>query len=1189
MIHTVYSNSYEVLRAVLLSNIEALGVSAGGGRGAGLFERAFEKVPVIAPNMAVEEDLRRAVADRDGICAGLDFMMLSAWMGFFSKEPMANIVGNEADWMIWDVLRRTGPESFREMPGHERLRHYLEGKSDEDVWHLARHIAEVFVVYSTYRLDWILDWLGMHPEMLADTIERRTERTKLEEHPDFLWQRDLWRELAGHDAWRGKRFLEGFPDMLRRLAASSGSKQVSLENDFTVTLPDVLHVFVPFVVPPVMLPIIKAYAASGRDVWFYLLNPTSEYWFDLLPRRLFDWKSAPEGAESDGHPLLADNGRSTRANIDRIWRFTAAPETALGLSELGVSEKVDESLLEGMPSAGRTFLPSDFLKGYAGRHQDIRADMAVENQSYYLEANDPALLRRVQDSILKLDPDLAKTAGGVPLFREDDRSIRFMRSPTPIRELEALADWLHAEFAADPELSPDDVLVVTPDISSAAPLIANVFDSLPPERRIEWRVAGLTDLDGDKAAQAVLGLADLVTGRASIEDFESWISLPHVSKRFGLSSETVPVLGAWLRAAGYRFGLSDEHLLHLDPVTFANVRDMTLARAVERLVMGFALPADENDPLFDTLPVRGTEEDGWTAVGDNPELLDAASRISESLEGFRLRTQKAAPPAEWTAWLADAAAAFFRDDEGGAFNRIRRGASELREEIERAGVDEIPFGIFMKSLALKLESSPGGGQPSSRITFTGMAQLRPLPYKIIAIVGLNENCAFPGNSHRQEFDLMAHARRRGDRDSRRDNRNVFLDILLAARRKLLISYVCGTGEGSAERQPSIVAQELREWLLTFAPGRAERRRAEELLTFSVPLNAYSAESFRDAGRGWRSHDPALFEALRQAVSTGYAAPEEKFADMGVEAFKRTEISVRELCDFWKAPADRALRASGVMLPGESGDDERGMMPPDDALSEWKRRNEAFEAVESGDSAGWLKRAVLNPRFGTDGVRDWISCDAAGFAESVDRMKAAVAVGTLLPEEEIDIDLGPRFPRVTSRLSGVHEIEGRRRFVCASVSKATGNPVTLAFTEFAAACAAGRVDEGSFVAVWATELAGTSLKEPKSEDNPYKLVTISVPALTTDEAARVLRAMLKPYLAAAQSAAQGVDTYGIFDDEDESADRILWRGRDFRKARRLTQARRDARFGVLKGLLGDNPGSAVGAFEDAVDEALAGMA
>lgn len=1190
MIHTVYSNSYEVLRVCLMNNIEALGVSAGGSGGASLFERAFEKVPVITPNNAVEEDLRRAVADRDGICAGIDFMKLSSWMGFFSKEPMANIVGNEADWMIWDLLRRTGPGSFREGPGRERLRHYLEGRSDEDVWHLARRIAEVFVVYSTYRLDWVLDWLGMHPDMLNDTIERTQEQEVLERHPDFAWQRDLWRELASRPSWRGRRFLEGFPDMLRRLAASGGSKRVKLENDFTVTLPDALHVFVPFVVPPVMLPIIKAYAASGRDVWFYLLNPTSEYWYDLLPRRLFDWKNAPEGAELDGHPLLADNGGSTRANIDRIWRFTAAPDTAAGLSELGVSEELEEDAVSRLPQGTRMFLSPNFLKGYAGRHQGIRADMAVANHSYYIERNSTDLLSRVQDSILNLDADLTKTGEGAPLFREDDRSIRFMRSPTPTRELEALADWLHAQFAADPGLGPDDVLVVTPDISTAAPLIANVFDSLPPERRIEWRISGLSGFEADKAAQAVLGLVELVTGRATLESFEAWIALPHVAKRFGFTSETVPMLGTWLRAAGYRYGLSDAHLRNLDPVTHANVRDMTLSRAVERLVMGFALPASEGDPLFDTLPVRGTEEDGWKDVSEEPGLLDAVSRLAASLEGFRLRTEKAAAPEAWTTWLADATAVFFRDDEGGAFNRIRNAAATLREEIERAGVTEIPFGIFMKSLELAQETSPGGGMPTPRVTFTGMSQLRPLPYKIIAVVGLNEDCAFPGNPHRQEFDLMAHAARRGDRDSRRDNRNVFLDILLAARRTLLISYVCGTGAGSAERQPSVVAQELREWLLTFAPGRAERRRAEALLTVTVPLNAYSTESFRDAGRGWRSHDPALFEALRKAVSAGYAATEPKFADTGLEVFRRTEVSVREICDFWKAPARKTLAAAGVRLPDEAGDDERGMMPPDDGLSSWMRRNEALEAAASGDCANWLRRTACDPRFGAEGIRDWLSGDAAAYAARVEELRAEAAVGRELPEEDLEIDLGEGFPRVTMRLRGVYESGDVRRFVRATVSKGTGNPVTLAFTEFIAACALERVDEGAIIAGWTKDL-GSGVKEPKDDTNPEKLVTIAFKAYSADEARRILRALLRPCLAAADSAAQGVDTFGDYGEEDESADLILWRGGDLDRMRRVAKARREVRFDLFKKKLlkKTQDEKVVAAFEEKVDEALKAMA
>ena len=104
---------------------------------------------------------------------------------------------------------------------------------------------------------------------------------------------------------------------------------------------------------------------------------------------------------------------------------------------------------------------------------------------------------------------------------------------------------------------------------------------------------------------------------------------------------------------------------------------------------------------------------------------------------------------------------------------------------------------------------------------------------------------------------MAVAPRRGDRDSRIDNRNVFLDLLLAARDRFLVSYVCGTGEAAKERQPSIVAQELRDWLLDFTESREERNEVAERLTVTVPLNAFSQSNFEYGHRDWRSHDKGL--------------------------------------------------------------------------------------------------------------------------------------------------------------------------------------------------------------------------------------------------------------------------------------------------------------------------------------------
>lgn len=1182
MIHTVYSNSYEVLRAVLLHNIEALGVEGHIDDQTSpevLFAKAFEKVPVIVPNRAVGHDLTKAIAARDGVCAGMDFMLLSAWMGFFSKEPMANVLGNEADWMIWQILREEGPTSFRAQPGHEPLAHYLEGKTDDDIWQLVRHITQTFVVYATYRLDWVLDWLGLHPSLLPQGHQGKDEKRELEKHPDFLWQRDLWRELASSPSWRGRQFMEGYPDMLRRLSESGGTSEVSLDNGHTVKLPQVLHVFAPFVVPPLMLPILKAYALSGRDVWFYLLNPTSEYWFDLVPQRLFNWeaKESETGQADDshrevGHPILANNGRSTRANIDRIWRYTAAPDTGVQLTELDLPEGTVPELPQ----------QRHFLDSFAGRLQDqrIQPDMTVENQSYYLESRDPRLLRRIQDSILNLNPDLKATADGAPLFDEHDRSVQFMRAPTATRELEALLDWLQARFREDPTLRPDDVLVVTPDLSATAPLMEKVFESQPADARIEWRISGLSYLDDDQAAQTVLGLGKLLNGRATREDFMAWISLPPVAARFGFTSDDMPTLEAWLRAASYRYGLSDAHLNTIDPVTFAVAKDMTLARAVERLTLGFCLPNDEVMPLYDTLPVVGTEESGWTSVGDRPVLLDALARLSTYLEAFRLRVEKDATATDWMAWLLDAMTRLFKE-EGNGFNRVRQAATAVREDIERASAGgapmTVPFGLFMSSVESQLELTPGGGLPTNRVTLTGMAQLRPLPYRIIAIVGLND-CSFPGTMRRHEFDLMAVAPRRGDRDSRIDNRNVFLDLLLAARDRFLVSYVCGTGEAAKERQPSIVAQELRDWLLDFTESREERNEVAERLTVTVPLNAFSQSNFEYGHRDWRSHDKGLFEAVKQAIATDYSESDPVFADKGLKANDRTTVTLRELADFWKKPATRTLGAAGVWLgPLDEGAQE-GLMPGDKGLEQWVRRFEAYKAFEAGQTVeAWETCVKANPRYGALGVREWFADSDTAFGQKLYQYHQALAEGQAVDDIDIDLDLGADMPRLLARLKGVYVKEGVRRLVRISSSKSSSMVVLRDVLDFLVGCAAGVIHEAKLVCVWDDNLKSL-MKAPK--EDPNKLVVVSLPSCDAEVAKAILRILLVPYLTLTQSPFMGTDNDGVNQNYtiDQRADQILWRGRDLKAAQSKTRERQK----VFKQLL---PKLAVGQGAQVYNEVL----
>lgn len=1180
MIHTIYSNSYEVLRAVLMSNIDRLRLrpEAGELSAEALFRGVFDRVPVIIPSKAVETDLRRAIAKQERICAGMEFMFLSQWLGFLSKEPLANLVGDEGDWMIWRILRETGPGSLREevKAFTNRLEDSLEGRSDMEIFMLAQRIASVFVSYSSYRLDWVLEWVGLHQEHLVLSADMKAERRRLEEDPDLGWQRALWRRLARATSWRGWRFLEVFPEMLERLSgADRNVRAIEIAEGRTVMLPNALHVFCPFVVSPLMLPVLKAYAHSGRDVWLYLLNPCAEYWFDLVPRRLFRWREEAarrvEGPDPEddhreiGHPLLADNGRSTRANIDRLWRFTAADEPPSSLLAEGDGSEESARRMRELPVEPRErHIIRDgkaFLRRWQEDPKSIEADLEVDVQSFYLESNEPTLLRRIQDSVLNLRPEDLENAP--ELVREEDESLRFVCAPTAVRELEGLVDWLQARFHADPTLRPDDVLVVTPDIASTAPLVDQVFGSLPEGRRIAYRITGVPNVAGNAPLGVVTGLVRLLCGRMRREELLSWVALPIVSRRFGIDGDDLDTLAGWLEAAGMDFGLSDGHLLELDAVTFARVREGTLERALERLALGAMLPAGTRQPLGDALPVEGAER-VWTTVAERPRLLSALSTLFAALENLRRLAQdvpeeaEARDPKRWTRWVSRVIELVFpRETPEENWQALRDAADVLSGEIglaaDREGtLPEVPFPLFFRVLENRMTRGIPGGRPGSGVTFTGMRQMRGLPWRIIAVVGLGENSSFPGSSRSEEFDLMARHPRRGDRDSRSDNRNIFLDLLLAARDAFLVSWTGGS-DPAQRREPSVVARELLDWIVSI-PSREEdgpkcRARRRTVLTRHLPLTGFSPAAFEAGLDNWRSTDAGLLRAVEEARRMNWAAQEAPFADHDVAVSVTSEglLPLEALCTFWSAPERWFLKLHAVPSGGASSVRETPFLPEKSGLASWKRRNEYLAArLAGGTGEAVRERWNADPGNGARGVREWaleeeaalceeLSTRALGCLEGLEPVRGAPLVVTL-PETS-----GVRAVRGTPGHLWRAE-DGSLRFFFATPSRKDGGAVLRALLQALFLQAAGCEAPGEILCVG-------DAKEPKTSKKVKAVLVLELARIERERALELLGRFAGELIRAARSAPAISSKPFESTAMNEHPSQLVFRGLDLEAARK----------------------------------------
>jgi exodeoxyribonuclease V gamma subunit len=215
--------------------------------------------------------------------------------------------------------------------------------------------------------------------------------------------------------------------------------------------------------PPQHIDLLKA-IASVSEVHVYVLNPCEAYWFELIDRRRLSYLAARGLADGheEGNRLLAAWGRKTQSHID-------------GLVHAMGDDTTDDSNF--VPHGGDT------------------------------------LLARLQDTLLALEP----LEPGSVAIADDDRSLEVHVCHSLTRELEVLQDHLlglFAQAAARGEvLKPSSILVVTPDLEAAAPLIDAVFGTAPKDRHLPHTITGRARSSVNAPARALLALLSLAGSR----------------------------------------------------------------------------------------------------------------------------------------------------------------------------------------------------------------------------------------------------------------------------------------------------------------------------------------------------------------------------------------------------------------------------------------------------------------------------------------------------------------------------------------------------------------------------------------------------------------------------------------------------------------------------------------------------
>lgn len=409
----------------------------------------------------------------------------------------------------------------------------------------------------------------------------------------------------------------------------------------------------------------------------------------------------------------------------------------------------------------------------------------------FVPADGPSLLAAIQNDILTLQEPKPHCLR--------DRSLHFSSCHNGMREVEVLFDHLLHILNDRDDVQPRDILVMAPDIGIYAPLIEAVFrgagTSLP------FSIADQS-MQEQECFAGFLELLQVAKGRWRVSDIMSLLEIPVICRQFGFKVDDLDVLKEWLCEVQVHWGRDGRHRaeLGLPPTSEHSFR-----HGLNRLLLGFAMDGD--DLFMRMLPFQGGEL--------NVDLASRFLAFYEKLLSLSTFVADEHSAEQWSRGFLDVVDQFLSPvaDQEWEIDKLRTILTSLVHDTAHAGLEQnmAPEVIFVwLKKALTLDLSPYGFL-SGGITFCSLLPMRAIPFQVVCLLGMNDT-DFPRTQIRPAFDHVARDFRKGDRNKRNDDRYLFFEALLSARKQLYISFVGRSIIDNRQILPSVLVSELLEYV-----------------------------------------------------------------------------------------------------------------------------------------------------------------------------------------------------------------------------------------------------------------------------------------------------------------------------------------------------------------------------------------
>ncbi len=829
---------------------------------------------VLVESKGMQHWLNLELAKHQGIAMNYQFRMPVGFIWDIARMLLGDEVPRQSPYkreiLSWRIDALMSQDSFLNNPLCKAARQYwMDENGGADPLKRYQLASRMGDVFEQYMM-FRPDWLELweNNQFIANEPDIDKETEQ--------WQALLWRELVAKEPCH--------PVSLQK-------KAIAAMADYTGNqLPRQIMIFAVNTMAPQTLAFFEA-LASVCNIHLFYLNPCVEFWGDI---------------QSD--KTLA---RQQRENKLELW---------LNEDETGQSRN---SLLANLGQQGKDFFNLlQEVKGY-----EISAFDDAFDQDSSQQKKD-TLLARVQRDILNLsEPEQCEMPA------DHGQSLVIRSSHSELREIQALHDYLLHQFNAEPDLKPRDVIVLCPAIEDYAPYIEAVFRSsydseqYDEHPRLPCSIADRTLMNSEPLIAAYIDLLQLPDSRFEVSKIMDYLRLPAIQIKFGFTNTELDTIEWWLNEASIHWGINSAHKEKISGLDKASAT-FTWQWGLERLLVGFA-QSDSETLSGNRLLLPHVE-------GQDAVLLGRLMQLLERLQYHARELTRARTAEQWQTYLYELAEQFFsvQKEEQAAEDIIRKVINDLLENTAQASYSAPIDYIVVRNYLQQNFNQPDTGSHflTGQITFCSMIPMRSIPFKIIAVLGLNDG-KFPRQSIPVSFNLMTQGKRRkGDRSRREDDRYLFLEALISARQKLYLSYQGRDIRKNSERQPSLILKELMTYLQKFYTFEKPEEQ---------PLHPFSKSCYLGEQASFDPRWKRLLEPLGARTNLIKLEPLE---------LETTEISVEEMVRFFDNPL-KVFCHKRLDLRFENNEQETEDTEPfsTSSLTDFKIREDFFEHLLAGDS------------------------------------------------------------------------------------------------------------------------------------------------------------------------------------------------------------------------------------------------